>query len=223
MNSLRVFYRSLSPARRNTIRQASAFSLKIAAYLIAPIKRARYRFSKLRSDKLHVGCGAVRLSGWVNADLDPRADLIVDITRKLPFAEDSLTRIYSEHVLEHLSVSDGLAFLRECHRVLTSGGVARIAMPDLDDLIEGYTGDWHRFDWLTWEGHEFIKTRAEMLNVAMRWWGHRYLYNREELARRLREAGFRHIQFVARGESIHSDLSGLETRADSNLVAEATK
>jgi predicted SAM-dependent methyltransferase len=180
-------------------------------------------FLRGRPRRLQIGCGKNRFDGWINADISPRSDLIIFVQRKLPFQDNSLQRIYMEHVLEHVSYPVGMAFLREALRVLQPGGVIRIAMPDLDDLIEGYCEDWRRFDWMKWPEYSFIKTRAEMINIAFRWWGHRHLYNREELARTLTEAGFRQFSFVENGESSYKDLQGLETRLDSKLVVEAVK
>lgn len=220
---LQSIYRNFPSSRRAALRRLHACLLKCLAYIVAPVKLARFYLGRRDRVMLHVGCGSVRFDGWVNADLDPRADLVVNLSARLPFLESSVRMIYSEHVLEHLTVKQGLRFLRESRRVLEPGGVIRIAMPDLDDLVAGYNGDWRRFDWLRWPGHEFIQTRAEMMNVAMRWWGHQYLYNREELERRLREAGFGHIEFLHPGSSSHPELRELETRADSTLVVEATK
>lgn len=196
--------------------------LLLAWLLYLPYLALHYLFHRhLR--KLHVGCGRVKLSGWINADLSPRAELVIDLRWPLPFPTDYLDYIYSEHVLEHLRYKTAVRFLREARRVLAHGGVIRIAMPDLDDLVEGYQNDWRRFDWVSWPEHSFIKTRAQMINIAFRWWGHQHLYNREELERALRDAGFSDIRFVEPGESTHPDLRNLETRADSRLVAEATK
>lgn len=163
------------------------------------------------------------LPNWINADIDPSADLIVKLGWRLPFADNSLDRIYSEHVLEHAPYNIGVKFLREARRTLRSGGIVRIAMPDLGDLIDGYRRNWRRFDWVNWPQFSFIQTRAQMLNVAFRWWGHRHLYDREELSRALAEAGFTQFTFVALGESQHADLRSLETRRDSLLIVEATK
>jgi predicted SAM-dependent methyltransferase len=96
-------------------------------------------------------------------------------------------------------------------------------MPDLDDLVDAYLNDWRRMDWVKWPQFAIIKTRAEMINIAFRWWGHQHLYNREELERALRAAGFYDIRFEAIGRSRHSELQGLETRLDSRLIAEAVK
>ncbi|HEY3354736.1 MAG TPA: methyltransferase domain-containing protein [Polyangia bacterium] len=183
----------------------------------------RLRLQRRPSRKLQVGCGAHRFPGWTNADIDPRADLIIYLERRLPFADRSLDRIYSEHVLEHVPYEVAVQFLREAWRVLAPGGVVRIAMPDLDDLVDGYCSDWRRFDWINWPDLAFVKTRAQMLNIAFRWWGHRHLYNREELARALFDAGFTEHEFVDLGQSRWPDLRGLETRLDSKLVVDAVK
>jgi predicted SAM-dependent methyltransferase len=107
--------------------------------------------------------------------------------------------------------------------VLHSQGVLRIAMPDLDDLVDSYQKDWRRMDWVAWPQFAFIQTRAEMINIAFRWWGHQHLYNREELKRALKNAGFCDIRFEIFGQSRHPELRGLETRLDSKLIAEAVK
>ena len=89
---------------------------------------------------------------------------------RLPFAENQLDLIYSEHVLEHVSFSTGISFLKEARRVLRPQGILRIAMPDLDDLVENYQKDWRCPDWVRWPQFSFIQTRAEMINIAFRWW-----------------------------------------------------
>lgn len=183
----------------------------------------RYHVARNKSDKLHVGCGKNRFQGWINADIHPKADLIIFLQKRLPFKSNSLKRIYTEHVLEHVSYATGVFFLKEAHRSLLQGGIIRIAMPDLDALIDGYQNDWRKFDWINWPDFSFIKTRAEMINIAFRWWGHQHLYNKEELERALIEAGFTTFQFRGRSQSKFGDLQGLETRLDSTLIVEAEK
>ncbi|MEG4111291.1 methyltransferase domain-containing protein [Microcoleus sp. Pol12A6] len=177
--------------------------------------------------KLHIGCGQVKLVGWINIDemLHPGiTDLQLDITKGLPYDDDSCSLIHHEHFLEHLSAEAGLSFLKECYRLLKSGGVMRIAMPSLDQIIEKcYLGNWKDQDWLKWPEYQFIKTRAEMLNISFRWWGHQWLYDREELHRRLQEAGFTIIRDVEWGNSDIPELRNLETRKDSLLICEAEK
>ncbi|MEJ2344682.1 MAG: methyltransferase domain-containing protein [Gammaproteobacteria bacterium] len=171
---------------------------------------------------LHLGCGRVRLNGWLNVDLEaPDADLHWDLRVPLPLPAASAQRIFNEHFLEHLDLDAGLAFLRECRRLVAPGGVLRIAMPDLDFVLERFHDDWRDQDWLHWPEYQHVDTRVRMLNMAMHEWGHQYLYNRDELARRLRECGFGNVVFCRNGESEHPELRNLETREDSMLIAEA--
>lgn len=177
---------------------------------------------------LHVGCGSNRFPGWIHLDGNwflQGVDLLWDLRWGLPFPDRSLDSIYSEHVLEHLDVRDGVRYLAECHRVLKPQGVVRTAMPCLASVVASYVAtDWKAGqDWLTWPEYGFIATRAEMLNIAMRWWEHRWLYDEEELHRRHRDAGFRRFHDVAWGLSEYPHLSNRETRKDSRLICEAVK
>jgi predicted SAM-dependent methyltransferase len=208
---------------RNLRKVIEIFRIFSAYLLYYPyLVRNHFFFSKkLRC--LHIGCGKNYFDGWINADIDPRADLIIFLQKKLPFKENYLQRIYMEHVLEHVSYQTGVFFLKEAHRTLELGGVIRVALPDLDELIEGYCEDWRGFDWVNWPEFSFIKTKAEMINIAFRWWGHKHLYNREELIRAFLEAGFSSFNFERNGNSRYIEFQGLETRIDSKLIVEAIK
>lgn len=198
---------------------------KAWAILLFWPKAWRWRLRGRMPNRLHLGCGNNRFEGWINADIQPSSELIVFMERCLPFPDASLSRIYSEHVLEHVPYEVGLGFLKESLRVLEPGGVIRVAIPDLEDLVEGYARkDWRtRFDWTQWPDYSFLKTRAHMINVGFRWWGHQHLYDREELERVFVEAGFTNIVFREHGSSPFDDLRNLETRVDSRLIAEAVK
>lgn len=219
----------LAPVRRLPL--AAATNLKQACR--GPLRALRRRQaakalkSFARPLRLHLGCGANYLPGWVNIDDHgrlPRIDVRWNLEDGLPVPDASCNLIYSEHVLEHFPVDRAVALLGECRRALQPQGVLRIAMPSLADIVAKYASpDWKDQDWLRWPEFESIATRAEMINVSFRWWGHQWLYDREELHRRLAEAGFQEIADAAWGESRHEDLRGLETRRDSLLICEATK
>jgi predicted SAM-dependent methyltransferase len=192
--------------------------------LLSPRKRIKVaRFKKYDSLKLNIGCGRVKIPSWVNIDIEPGADLVIDVRKKLPFDDNSVDFIYNEHLLEHLTFKEGEKVLTECYRCLKKGGVLRIATPDLDYIIQKYNTDWKNQDWLSWSEYKFIKTRGGMINIAFRWWGHKYLYNEEDLRIHLVNAGFRKIVRCEWNQSNHIELCGLETRKDSKLILEAEK
>jgi predicted SAM-dependent methyltransferase len=173
---------------------------------------------------LHIGCGDVYFDGWVNLDLDsPKADRHHDMHNPLPYADQSVGFIYNEHFIEHMTVAAGLAALKECYRVLQPGGALRIATPDLRYILFRYFFFWKRQDWLKTYGYEWIQTKAEMVNIGMREWGHQYVYDEEELRRRLQEAGFAQIARKKLNQSDFDQLRRRETRKDSKLILEAIK
>ncbi len=118
--------------------------------------------------KLHFGCDARILKGWINMDLvypkatkkthafpDPaetrgsREDFFaIDFSEgPLPLADHSVEVIFHEDFIEHISQRDTLLFLAETYRVLKSGGVHRISTPDLaasmkrhSRFAKGYAG-----------------------------------------------------------------------------------
>jgi len=192
------------------------------------VKQAQQRILMFRRPyNLHIGCGDIKFNGWLNVDLNERldtVDLIWDATESFPFQDQSCFLIYSEHFLEHLTIEQASSFLTECYRLLEPGGILRIAMPSLEEVIKKYSSeDWKNQDWLSWPEHQFIQTRAEMLNISFRWWGHKWLYDYEELSRRLHEAGFSDVCNVEWGKSDVVELRKRETRPDSLLICEGVK
>ncbi|MFI5207904.1 MAG: class I SAM-dependent methyltransferase [Gemmatimonadales bacterium] len=191
---------------------------------MGPLTWLRLRRLPRHGLKLHLGCGTVRLEGWVNVDIETsQADLTLDITRGLPLPDGAARLIYHEHVMEHITVDEAKACLRDWFRLLEPGGVLRIATPDLAYVVERYRGDWRDQAWLKLPEYAFIRTRAEMLNTSLRWWGHQYLYDEEELRRRMNDAGFATIRRCALGESPVAELARLETREDSQLILEGVR
>lgn len=69
--------------------------------------------------------------------VDP--DIIVwDLRKGIPFSDGVFDAVYHSHLLEHLDRDSAPSFLTECRRVLKSGGIIRIVVPDLRFLINRY-------------------------------------------------------------------------------------
>lgn len=89
---------------------------------------------------LNVGCGGNAREGWVNLDLNPGAEGILDcdVSRGLPFEDASFDALYCSHVLEHLPKNEAPVLVAECLRVLRPGAVARFVVPDLENIARLY-------------------------------------------------------------------------------------
>lgn len=85
--------------------------------------------------KINLGCGDNRLEGWSNHDMD------VDITKPLPWGDNTVDFILAEHVFEHINGPDALRFLDECYRVLKKDGVLRLCVPGIDRLDYDHARD----------------------------------------------------------------------------------
>jgi predicted SAM-dependent methyltransferase len=157
-----------------------------------------------RADRVHVGCGKSPIEGWLNVDqlALPGVDRVLDVGQGLPFKDVAF--LYAEHFLEHLSLHEGLAFLRGCRRVLSPAGVLRLSTPNLDWVMQTHyrCGEWASD---TEALQDCLKT-----NRAFHGWGHQFLYNRQTLALALRTAGFEEVRFHLYGESDRPELAGLE-------------
>jgi predicted SAM-dependent methyltransferase len=160
------------------------------------------------------------MNGWVNVDLDsPLADAHLDLRCPLPYGEASVDFIFNEHFLEHITREEGLAFLKECRRLLKPSGVFRVSTPDLRWVVAQYVSgkldEWTDVDWVP-------ETSCRLLNEGMRLWGHQFVYDLPELLLTLREAGFTDVRQMKHRESSHSDLGGLECRPwHQELIVEA--
>lgn len=68
------------------------------------------------------------------------------------------------------------------------GGSCQIATPDLQEMVRDYAEqrihpDWEKF------GLGWTANRCERFNIGMRWWGHQWMYDEEELTRLARMVG----------------------------------
>ncbi len=168
---------------------------------------------------LNIGCGNHRLDGFTNIDLDAHcADLRLDVREGLPFDDQSVDGIRTEHFLEHLSKHDAYVFMREARRVLKKDGVLRISMPDLGETLAAYAAG-SKMEWERAFGYDWIRTRCEMVNVAMREWGHQWLYDQKELDGLGAQTGFRLLGWPDIAGSTIERFRGVDYRADS-MVAE---
>ena len=82
--------------------------------------------------------------GWINIDSTWRPNVVVlTLPRGLKiFKNNSIEYIYTSHFLEHLKYpKDVKAFLERCYRLLKAGGVIRIAVPDIEIIIDAYIKD----------------------------------------------------------------------------------
>jgi hypothetical protein len=99
-----------------------------------------------RRGRIHLGCGDIRLDGYLNIDLPPergvasgtsRPDLESDVMAVRSPAS-SLDEIRLHHLFEHFDRAHTLALLIRWHGWLRPGGSLTIETPDFDACIAGF-------------------------------------------------------------------------------------
>jgi aspartate beta-hydroxylase len=157
-----------------------------------------------RDLKLHIGCGAHELPGWINLDVHP-APLCWNVQWGLPFADGAATQVFVSHLLEHLFFPhDAMAFLIELKRVLAPGGRVRLVVPDVAQLVDAYQrGDRDFFarraaHWPGARGDgpllaQFLNYAGAGPDPVYLFEAHKFGYDFDTLAAMLREAGFEGI------------------------------
>jgi predicted SAM-dependent methyltransferase len=154
-------------------------------------------FLRRPDKKLNLGCGPNPKPDWINIDLfDSRADLRLDLREEWPFADASVSHIYSEHVFEHFEILEEVPhFLSESHRVLRPGALFDVGVPDASWPLQAY-GDPSDYYWTfcrRWHA-DWCETRMDHINYHFRQGTeHKYSWDYETLARTLQKFGFTNI------------------------------
>ena len=89
---------------------------------------------------LHIGCGNVILPKPFE-NLDTRQLQGVDHVSQafpLPFEDGTFDLVYSSHVLEHFTREQTQPVINEWVRVLKPGGILRLSVPSIENLIKIY-------------------------------------------------------------------------------------
>jgi predicted SAM-dependent methyltransferase len=171
---------------------------------------------------LHIGCGQNIKPGWVNVDLNDEADISLDAREALPFPNDSVRMIYSEHFFEHLSLAEGIRFLRECLRVLVPGGRLSLGVPNARFMMEDYArGDREKWVKLR-DRYCYPKSCTTLMHIVNHFFRqgeeHKYAYDEETLLEVVRDCGFSNVH-----ERFWDPALDLEDRRDGTLYIDGEK
>jgi predicted SAM-dependent methyltransferase len=151
-----------------------------------------------------------------------------DATKRLPLMDDSVEVLYCSHMLEHLDRSAATKCLREFWRVMGSGSIIRLAVPDLRKQVRKYTesGDADSFISETLLTHSMSNTMLERLRfliVGPR--HHQWMYDGDSLCRLLSAIGFVDVSVMPPGETkIHDPgILNLRERVSESVYVEGRK
>lgn len=201
---------------------------------------------------LQCGSGLNLASGWLNTDsmhlVDPSGATTLphrltgigsayymecDNAAQFPISDSTFDWIYSEHFIEHVDLPAAVEWFREMRRLLKVGGVLRVSTPDLRRYLRAYlepsNGFFlkHRENLLEMGMKQVPERPAWMINQLFMRWGHRWIYDLDEITMVAVAAGFSKETITERRfhEGAVSEVSRLDrlVRSDESLYIEAIR
>jgi SAM-dependent methyltransferase len=128
----------------------------------------------------------------------------LDVARRFRFDDDTFEAVYASHVLEHLDRDVAERCLKEVHRVLRPGGILRVAVPDLNEVVRQYDpSDPDSFLAGLYDAHSGRRSRTSL---------HRWMYNPSSLKALLERVGFQDVQRCEYRQGRCPDVEQIETR-----------
>ncbi len=183
-------------AELDLLGRAGAIARETRAHALRDRAARRYFRAYPDARRLRLGAAAGQAEGW----LDGRFDL----SRRLPFEDSCFDEILIDGALECLEYAQGCFNLRECRRVLKPSGRLRVVTHDLAALLALYRPERTAAEeaYLRELTDRFLPGLGRyepvfVVNLAMRFERHRFLYDAPLLEESLREAGFGEVE---RGE-----------------------
>ena len=154
-----------------------------------------------------------------NATRFPKEVKYGDIIKGLPVAEESCMGVYCSHLLEHLSLYDFRIALQNTFKILQSGGIFRLVVPDLDYSAKSYLNDTsydasYKFMRNTFLGLE--KRNRSLMGFLSSWFGnsnHLWMWDNKSLQFELKEVGFIGIRRAYFGDSKDAEFYKVEDQS----------
>lgn len=146
----------------------------------------------------------------------------------LPLPSGSVEILYSSHVLEHLDRGEAELFIQEAMRLLCSGGIIRLVVPDLKKLVDRYlqSGDTNTFiegTYLCAPHPKAFWEKLRFLLVGNR--HHHWMYDGNSLCALLEYHGFVDVKILSPGKTMITDPGELDLieRVVESVFVEAIK
>lgn len=169
--------------------------------------------------KLQIGAQSNSIDGWLNVDINPKSDDVVymDATEKFPFPHLSFDYVFSEHMIEHISLDQADFMLGECFSILKPGGKIRIATPDIQTISKVLSNPQapdHKSYLESYHKRFFKETLPKdpvwVVNKLFYGFDHRFIHSITSLKYLLEKNGFTEVKGFEVGQSDDPELTGIE-------------
>ena len=131
---------------RSRIRETFPFTEDMYEFAVAKwdMRPSKKKFTALLNTGapicLDLGGAGPGHGEWTTVDMTKECDIFWDLRNPIPLPANSVTKLYSSHLFEHLTYQQGQKLLQESMRLLKPGGTFSICVPNARMYIEGYLG-----------------------------------------------------------------------------------
>jgi predicted SAM-dependent methyltransferase len=147
-------------------------------------------FDENKPIKINMGC-YIRNFGkdWVHIDAGdyPHLDYKMDVSGKMPFEDNTVSLIYSSHVIEYFDREKIIDVLAEWRRILMPSGTIRLAVPDFEAMSKLYVEG--KFPLKNFLGPLYGKMKMGEETIY-----HKTVYDFESLKKLLESLGFINVR-----------------------------
>lgn len=164
--------------------------------------------------KLELGAGDRNMEGWVSVDRSDNCELNLDLTEPIPFPDNSVSMVYSSHVLEHFTYPELIKLLEECLRILKSGGTFSASVPNARIYIEAYhSPDNFNPDLYCRHTPAYnYNSKIDYLNYMAYMDGHhKYMFDEENIIAILKKTGFRNVRLRSFDKTLDLEVRDFQT------------
>ena len=214
--------------------RVKAVARPIVLAVNTPLAKARGKAVYAKAErpvKLEIGGNSPR-AGWVVTNVGPTVRNYLDATAPWPFAAGEVSHVYSDNVIEHITLAMNRAFFREAFKALQPGGKIRLVTPDLRAHVELYLSGAAALDSAPAKHYRgmglVVEHPIDLARIPVASFGHHtgYLFDFETLKVELEAAGFSDVIQTEAGKSDVPEFAGLDVRSHeggAQLAVEATK
>jgi len=182
--------------------------------------------------KINLCGGPSKIDEYINVDISPNSDIILDLEKELlPFEDNSVDELICISAINYFSVQRGFEIIKDVFRVLKPRGIVRFATQDLRILAEKYLNrDQEFFNQKLANGHDRFPGISFADKFSQWFYGFetggkrcKYVYDFETLRILFENAGFTQIEEKKYLESRIKNIKKIDNRPEQMFFLEAIK
>jgi predicted SAM-dependent methyltransferase len=164
--------------------------------------------------KLELGAGARTMEGWTSVDMNGNRALNLDLTAPLPFPDNSVSMIYSSHLLEHFRITELFNLICECKRILKPDGIFTACVPNARIYIEAYhcPENFNPDLFCRYKPGYNFNSKIDYVNYMAYMDGHhKYMFDEENIIVILKKAGLRNVRLTDFNKTLDLEVRDFES------------